>query len=256
MAFSFHVQEKAVSFFKKQTEFFSSPGKLQAWMSKRFDSVVVAGLGSVPKPFFSFLKMYGLEDATKKSFEEFVSQSPFSVKHLRSKYFLELMNLCRKRNQKTNHQVFLFHLVAKFCGTQALARRILFNNFLDLPCSTFYLKQKSYVENFVQERISSVSNKTFVAWIDNFTKVHSVDFQVNDQGKSYSMKDLTVCCLFLPSTEINSTVYNSTFETLNSKDFSSIKVFDSAPAVAFNMLEEFETNSVYKRTSSNIFIFF
>lgn len=207
----------------------------------------------IPTAFFLFLRNYGLRGKTRKHFEDFLKRTPKSLEKLKKLFFFELVSCCKGLNRRTNHQVFLFHLVHKFSGTTARSRTVLTDSFLDLSSSTFYSKQKLIAQDWVDFLASGLGDSSFFCWVDNFTKIRRVDWLANFEGKNFQIHDLTVACLFKPVGRVSKKLYQEVFLVQNELAFHSLKIFDQFAELLFDFPSSWETSCSYSTLEGLVF---
>ena len=127
----------------------------------------------------------------------FLVDCPFSIGELKLKFLQEWVGLAYRRNQKNNDQIFYYQLLLKWSGTTCSGRDYLFQTNFRMPTSTFYRKYTLFSKRCEKETELKLQQQSFIVWFDNFTKIFGRDYKFREDGKSYTMYDLTVVCAFV-----------------------------------------------------------
>jgi len=247
MAFAPAVVKTVSHYFDEHSFHLITPKMLFSHLQHRYPQLL-HGHGSIPKPFFFYLQSYGLVNNSRVAFLLFQKQCPYSMSELKLKFFFEMACLVYRKNQRNNFQVFLYNLLLKWTGKSIHGRSFVNQTIFKMPASTFYRKMDIFAKQVKQNNIHLLQSNRFVIWIDNFTKICSRNYVFQEDGKNYSMYNLTVAAAFMfPARErtINNTLMFN--RSAQAPLCHGSQVFEAIDSVAFALPHEDSSVCIYKR---------
>lgn len=248
MAFCSNYEEKISKFFWDNKSTLITPSDFFFHLKKKMPHKL--GKTTLPKPFFHFLEMYGFNGKSQSSLLSFLRNCCYSLIELKLKFLQEWISIIYRRNQKNNHQIFFYQLLLKWCGCSIEGMDFLQQTHNRMSTSTFFQKYCAFSKQCEKDNFERLKGKNFVTWFDNFTKIFSRDYTFQQDGKSYTMYDLTVvCALLLPSPPLLK-VDESSFELQDRLHFGR-QVFEAQTSLVFQMPQVNPTEVLYQRYKGN-----
>ena len=247
MAFSLCFERAIGPFFLRNKDHLITPTKFFAFLNKEFPMLL--GSKTTSKPFYLYLKSFGLQGSEQLAFATFINSTPYTLEEFKLKFLQEWTSLLYRRSQRNNAQVFYYQLLCKWNGLSLKALNFLHQTSHKMPSATFKRKINRFSQQQEQDNLQIIQTNPSVVWFDNFTKIFSRDYIFQEDNKSYSFYDLTVCCGFLFPPDHHSTVMSIVRqrEALLRHKHSGLEVFNLKTDLIFTLPVGDQQHCSYKR---------